>query len=332
MIGGDQELKTLIRQNDHLSILRHLRTHKLREPKLVIHHASSLLGYNSKNETFPTVVTTLSESERLAALEQLLLAALDVSNISLAEKCILCIRDTKGVPRSSTRVKRLIGQSLESTGVDSEEALEIYNELLDENPANAIAFKRKYTLLAAVPGKELEARDMLNSYVQYQQGDSGAWMELYFSCMDLGDYKGAAFALEEVVLSSPLDAHVHCLLGEVYATIGGSVHMYKLARKHLSLSLELKSYERGNLRALYSLTSVSDIIVEEYGTSHSSSNNSKGSMKKNQKELDLEHDVDIAKELIRFGGEKIIAFYRSEGKGSNMEKIVKDAVATYRKV
>jgi len=311
-IGGEQDLETLLLQKDHLGILQHIRTHRLRQPKLVIEHADILLGSNLK------MSSTLTDSERLSVLEQLLLAALDISNPQLADDCLIAIRGTDGVPQNSTRVRRLIGQCLESLG-DSEKATQVYDDLLRENQANAIVLKRKYTMLASVVGKEVEAREALHEYVQYQQGDSGAWMEIYQSCMEIGDYKGAAFAVEEMLLASPLDAHLHCMLGEVYATIGGLSNL-QLARKHLSMSLELKIPESGNLRALYSLISVANAYIDEFYGS-----------KKNQKDANIEFDVEVAKELVKFGGESIQSLYAKYGKNSELAKIVNRVISTYPK-
>lgn len=316
MIGGDQDLCTLIRQKDHLGVLRHVRTHKLRSPKLVIHHANILLGKDLDSSS------SISDAERLSVLEQLLFAALDVSDPDLADKCLVVIRKTKGVPQNSARLRRLVGQFFEGIG-DIEKATEVYDGLLKENPANAIAMKRKYMVLAAIPGKEIEARNALIQYVKYQQGDSGAWMEMHHKCMEVGDYNGAAFCMEEVLLSSPLDAKLHCLLGELYATIGGMNNLI-LARKHFSMSLELKNPERGNLRALFSLVSVTDTFIEECARSSAKTG------KKSQKEIDVEHDIEVAKELIKFGGEKILAFYTRGAKESKLAKAVVDVISSYQ--
>ena len=48
------------------------------------------------------------------------------------------------------------------------------------------------------------------------------WMEVTKICADIGDYSGAAYSAEEIILSSPLNAEAHCALGEWNTTVGGS--------------------------------------------------------------------------------------------------------------
>ena len=77
------------------------------------------------------------------------------------------------------------------------------------------------------------------------------------SCLDFGDYDGAIFCWEELVLSQPLDSTLHCELGELYATLGG-VKNFLRARKHLAQGLDLDS----NIVELFFLLGVVSSYME----------------------------------------------------------------------
>lgn len=281
MMGPDEDLLTLIRKKDHLNVLRYIRCHELREPELVCSHGRVLLG--------PDLSKSLGdESARLAALEQVCLAANDVQDHKLADQCLSQLK--KVIPKDSARIRILLARCLESAG-DVEGADTIYSALINDNPANLMALKRKYCLLRSQVGKEVESMASLNTYLKQNIADTAGWYEMARYCLELGDYKGAAYAMEEVVLGCPLDSRVHCQLGEVYATLGG-VENLQLARKHMSQSLELNG---SNRRALFGLVSVSSDYLEQAS--------------KNKKSVD-DHDVQVAKELVKYGAEKVIQAYK----------------------
>jgi len=200
---------------------------------------------------------TPTVTERLAILEQMFLAALDEE---LANQCLSRIhhylRSTVGEDSSSARIQRLVALQKESMA-DYDGALEIYDTLLHENPANSTCYQRKYAIFKAQVGKEVEAMEALNSYLSIQnQGDAAAWFEMANLCTNVGDYKGATYCYEELVLLQPQDASLHCMLGELYLMMGSSSSLLSnliLARKHIALSLELSGDSSNNLRALYAL-------------------------------------------------------------------------------
>merc|ERR1712025_389264 len=98
--------------------------------------------------------------------------------------------------------------------------------------------------------------------------------------MTLGDFKGAAYALEEVVLGCPLESSIHCELAEVYATIGG-IDNLSLARKHMAQSLEL---DFRNRRAQFGLVNVSKKFLEAAANA-------------TKKNVVDDHEIAVAKEL-----------------------------------
>ena len=91
MTGPEDDLPTLIGRNDHLNVLRYIRAHKLREPRIVVKHGRALLGIGA---TTPAPRQTLGDAERLSALEQLCASALDLGDASLADRCISAIGET----------------------------------------------------------------------------------------------------------------------------------------------------------------------------------------------------------------------------------------------
>ena len=124
------------------------------------------------------------------------------------------------------------------------------------------------------------------------------------SCLAASDFCGAAYCYEEVVLGCPLDANAHAKLGEAYCTAGGLDHA-KLARKHLAQAVRL---DPDNLRAWYGLISAAECYLEEVERIST----------KGKKEAE-EEGVEVAKELIKFGGEKLMQVYRGN---KDMTKLV----------
>lgn len=344
MIGPEDDLSTLIDRHDHLNILRYIRAHKLRESQLVVAHGSKLFGIvydendnvdDDDNENAVVVNITgggaksLGHAERLAALEQLCVASLDVGNIRLAEGCLAAITAAGAggansnsaplVTKSSTRYRKLVGLYLEATG-DYENASSLYRQLLAENPSNSHAAKRQYCILAAQPNKQVEAMACLNEYLMNHPGDAAAWYQMYQVRLSVCDYEGAAYCLEEVILACPLDSNVHTLCGEAYATAGGLAST-KLARKHLALAIQLNA---NNLRAWYALLSASESYLEEVQKLTTSTSGGGGKNGKRVAEEE-EESIEVAKELIKLAGEKLMQVYKGKKMMGIVERILKES-------
>ena len=298
----DLNLSQLIASKDHLNVLRYIRIHQLREPKTVLAAGKALLGQdlNGGKATIDTVV-------RLASLEQLCTAALDLSDTSTADVCLMRLVES-GVTKESTRFRILLARCMECSN-DVSGADLIYSDLLKENPANNIALKRKYCLLKAVPGKQVEAAEALNAYLQQNYSDTAAWYELAKFKQELGDWKGACFCLEEVLLATPASAKIHCELAEAYATAGGGLDNLLVARRHMAQALEL---EPTLVRAQIGLVVVANTYLQE-ATAGSSKN------------VD-EFEVEVAQELVKFGVERVLASY----KGSPMLESVRSLMSEYK--
>jgi tetratricopeptide (TPR) repeat protein len=304
-MGPEEDLPTLLSRNDHLNILRYIRAHKLREPNLVVAHGKSLLGLHSDgSKTNPS--QSLDDVTRLAAVEQLCVAALDVGDIRLAEACLESIQSDSSVSKESSRYRKLLGMCLEASG-KYEEASKLYDALLTDNPSNGYASKRKYCILAAQSGKETEAMRALNEYLSMHPGDISAWNQMAEVCLSVSDFKGAAYCYEEVVLGCPLDSCIHMKLGEVYSTAGE----FKLARKHLSQSVLL---DGNNIRAWFGLIDASEGYLEEVERANA----------KSKKEVE-EEGKEVAKELLLFGGEKLMGHYKGTKMGKLVEQLLKES-------
>ncbi|EJK64751.1 hypothetical protein THAOC_14484 [Thalassiosira oceanica] len=300
-IGPEDDLPTLVRARDDLGALRYIRAHKLRQPVLVLNHGKRLLGLSDEGRNIASGSRKVTDSERLSALEQLCVASLDLGKTTLAESCLDSILEA-GVAKDSARYRKLLAMCCESSG-DYDGATAIYDKLLEENPSNGYAAKRKYCILAAQSDKQEEAANAMNEYLSNNSGDVSAWNEMAELCLNASDFQGAAYCYEEVVLGCPLDSTVHMRLGEAYCTAGG-LENTKLARKHLAQACQL---EPNNLRAWYGLVSAAESYLDEVSQLGKSKREDEGD------------GVEVARALIEYAGSKLIQSYR---KSSSMSKIV----------
>lgn len=287
MMGPGDDLPTLIGRHDHLGVLRYLRVHELREPELAVEHGQKLLGKDLSKRIG-------DDETRLAALEQICLAALDLGQHDLADLCLNHLRNS-GIDKDSVRFRCLLARCLEASR-DYDDATKIYDALLKENPANLVALQRKYCIARATQQKPEKVIEALNEYLGQNMSDVSGWYEMSQIRMSLCDYKGAAYALEQVILGSPLDPEMHRLLAEVYATIGGLANL-TLARKHMAQALELDS---SNVRAQFGLVAVANQYLEE-------------SAAVGKKDVD-EHEVLVAKELVKYGASEVLKSYQGNKK------------------
>eukprot|EP00934_Nitzschia_sp_Nitz4_P005571 Nitzschia sp. Nitz4//scaffold207_size38617//24242//25156//NITZ4_007679-RA/size38617-processed-gene-0.34-mRNA-1//1//CDS//3329541617//5561//frame0 len=300
MLGPDDDLPSLIQRKDHLGVLRYVRAHQLRQPHLVLQHGTALLGSQFKGGG------SLSEEVRCAALEQICLAAADVGDHDQATACLEQLKLTGAVPAESARFRRLVARCLEAAG-NMEKAEAIYDVLLKENPANLLALQRKYCIVRAQKKEPHVVLEALQDYLSQNMADVAAWYEMAKLRMSLADYKGAAYALEQVILGSPLEPPVHTLLAEVYATLGGLDNLL-MARRHMAQALEL---DPSYTRAQFGLVTVANQYLEEAETA-------------SKKDFD-EHEKAVAQELVRYGAAQVLKTY----KGTQMLAAVKQVMDDY---
>uniref|UniRef100_A0A8C2G9M2 ER membrane protein complex subunit 2 n=1 Tax=Cyprinus carpio TaxID=7962 RepID=A0A8C2G9M2_CYPCA len=176
--------------------------------------------------------------------EQVMIAALDCSRDDLAWSCL---QELKRQFPDSHRVKRLAGMRLEALE-RYEDANKLYDSILQDDPTNTAARKRKISILRA-QGKSSEAIRELNEYLEQFVGDQEAWHELSELYINEHDYAKAAFCLEELMMTNPHN-HLYCeQYGEVKYTQGGLENL-ELARKYFAQALKLNNR---NMRALFGL-------------------------------------------------------------------------------
>ena len=179
--------------------------------------------------------------------EQVLMASLDVGDLTFAKQCLAKL--VKQFP-DSARVKRASGMVMEFSG-KYEEALAIYDEVLESSPTNVVVLKRK-ACVSKAQGDLLSTVNALNSLLQINAGDISSWIEMGEIYVSLCDCEAAAFCFEEIILLQPNCAQYHSRLAEIYYTNGQFDSLLK-ARSHYSMALNLQTVGSGNTRALYGL-------------------------------------------------------------------------------
>eukprot|EP00108_Taenia_solium_P003208 TsM_000481700 transcript=TsM_000481700 gene=TsM_000481700 len=220
--------------NEALSELREIRENNLRKSATVVRLWTS--------DIEPKIHRL--GNEKWIILEQVLIAALDVGNLDLAQVCLNHLR--KRFPDSS-RVKRLHGMYLEALN-QTDEARNIYKQILDKETADVIARKRLITIFKA-QGCINNAIDELNKYLKIFMADVEAWGELSDLYLAQGDYKHAAFCMEELILANPHNHLLHERLAEIKYSEGG-VENLELARAYFAQACRINPL---NIRALYGL-------------------------------------------------------------------------------
>jgi tetratricopeptide (TPR) repeat protein len=257
-----------------------------------------------------------SSIARLAALEQLCLACLDVGHFEMAELALQRLVES-GVPsESSRRLELLRGRVLEAAG-EYDRAETHYRGLLADNPANLLAMKRLYCVHRAQVGGSAKAMDALNSYLEQNYNDSSAWHEMANLRQEMGDFLGAAYALEEALMMAPSDAAVHVRIGECLATADAkSVQLLRRARQHMAQALEL---DPANRRAQMGLVCTSNAYL--VAASLTAANTTSGSATAASASVD-DHDASVAKELVKYGADQVLQSYRGSPLFSRVQKLM----------
>ncbi|KAI6196709.1 ER membrane protein complex subunit 2 [Aphelenchoides besseyi] len=197
-------------------------------------------------EIWEHVLSRYSKSlndELWLVLEQVLIAALDCSRHDLALKCIQTL--STQFPKSG-RVAKLQAIRLEALG-KYEEAHTIYDSLLAADDTNSALEKRKIAALIA-QGQRTEAIRWLCEHLETFVNDSEAWSELAELYVQEADLPRAIHCFEELLLVNPHNGAVHCRLGELRYTQGGTEN-YEYARAYFERAVRLNV----GARALYGL-------------------------------------------------------------------------------
>ncbi|XP_007933069.2 ER membrane protein complex subunit 2 [Orycteropus afer afer] len=160
---------------------------------------------------------------------------------------LFCLQELRRQFPGSHRVKRLTGMRFEAME-RYDDAIQLYDRILQEDPTNTAARKRKIAIRKA-QGKNVEAIRELNEYLEQFVRDQEAWHELAELYINEHDYAKAAFCLEELMMTNPHN-HLYCQqYAEVKYTQGGLENL-ELSRKYFAQSLKLNNR---NMRALFGL-------------------------------------------------------------------------------
>lgn len=152
----------------------------------------------------------------------------------------------------SNRVKLLEGQLYEAEGKNP---LGIYEAILEADPSNVTAMKRRVCVYRAQNNNRLAVRE-LNAYLSLYSTDSSAWQELTQLYIEQEKLELAKFCVEELILLHPENYLYHLQYAELCHSISISTNKdshdnRELAKQYYAQALELKPHN--NLRALYGL-------------------------------------------------------------------------------
>ncbi|GIX95275.1 ER membrane protein complex subunit 2 [Caerostris darwini] len=180
--------------------------------------------------------------EKWLVYEQVCLAALDCHRLDIAQECLEAL--DKQFP-GSLRVRKLRAMEFEALE-RYDDALKLYDSILQHDESNSVIYKRKVAVLKA-QNKIGEAVKELTDYLKKFMSDHEAWMELSDLYLMEQDYNKAAFCFEELILYNPHNHLYHQRYAEIQYTIGGLENM-ELARAYFAQSIKLNPR---NMRSLY---------------------------------------------------------------------------------
>merc|ERR1711974_204659 len=191
--------------------------------------------------------------ERWMILEQVAVAAMDVYRRDIVTDCLKQLRSH--FDRDSFRLRRLEAMRAEMLE-DWELALEILDQILEEDDSNSQARKRKIAIHRA-RGENAKAITALNKYLDEFMCDGEAWMELCEIYILEQEYTKAAFCCEELILQNPHNHLYYQKYAEIKYTQGGFENM-ELAKTYYCHTIKINP---NNMRALYGLLLTSSQLL-----------------------------------------------------------------------
>jgi len=260
-------------------LLKCMRMSKVRAPRVVLRHGLAALRQGGLG------------AEAWTLREQVLLAALDAAQPEEAARQLAALQ--RQFP-GSVRVARLQGMALEQRG-DAEGAGDLYAELLQETPGNALATKRQICVLKAA-GQTSAAIEALNAYLANFAADASAWGELGELYLTVGAHRRAAFCLEEQLLAEPMSFGLHCRLAELLYTMGGEENL-RSSRKYFAQSYHLN---KRNPRAVVGMAMAAAALARS----------SKAAASHGRFALE---DKDVNDEIHALAGEQLAVLYGAAG-------------------
>ena len=130
--------------------------------------------------------------------------------------------------------------------------------MLEASPTNLSILKRK-VCVAKARGDLKGACEQLHEILLVHGNDVSCWLEMAELLTQQGDFSGAAFCCEELVLLSPNDPVHFCRMADAYYSVCTVESLVK-ARKNYSLSLTLLR-PRANVRAVYGLVATCNLLL-----------------------------------------------------------------------
>lgn len=167
-------------------------------------------------------LSSVSNEDLWSILEQVAIAAIELSRFDLAELCIS--RLTSRFPNSQ-RVTALQGMLLEGQG-KPRAAIELYEDVLNKGETSLILSRRRIAAIKSL-GDAKGTVEALNLHLDTFYTDPEAWQELAEVYASQGLYAQSAFALEEVLLQIPQNSFFHLKYAETLYTGGDIVKAYK---------------------------------------------------------------------------------------------------------
>ncbi|XP_002731262.1 ER membrane protein complex subunit 2-like [Saccoglossus kowalevskii] len=234
--------------------LRKFREDNVRCSEEVVEIADSLLADHANK----------LGDEAWIVYEQLFIASLDIGKIDVASACI---RELNIQFPNSIRVRKLMGMRYEALQ-KYDEALNIYEDILEEDESNSVVRKR-YVAIHKARRNIPAAIKLLNDHVKKFSADHEAWMELADLYISEQEYSKAAYCVEELILSNP---HNH-LYHQRYAEIKYTQGEMPMACKYFSQAAKLNG---DNMRALYGIfMSASNLAGSPKGNAKTKKDNMK---------------------------------------------------------
>ncbi|VDK42187.1 unnamed protein product [Anisakis simplex] len=186
--------------------------------------------------------------------EQVCIAALDCARIDVAIECIKALQQK--FPRSN-RVLKLQAMRFEALQ-RYENALLMYEKLIESDPTNMCYRKRKIAVLK-VKGERQDAIKELNEYLKTFLNDSEAWLELSQLYLNEGDYARAVHCNEELLLANPHNSLYLRRLAEIRYAQGGQENL-ELAKAYFEHAIRINP---SCVRSLYGLLMCCNLLIQK---------------------------------------------------------------------
>jgi len=146
------------------------------------------------------------------------------------------------------------------------QVLNLYNKLLEEDPANIPIQKRRIALLKSM-GQLPEAIAQLNTLLRASPTDAEAWAELADLYLSQGLLDQSIFCLEEVLLVQPNAWNIHAKIAEIIymssaSASGNAVELARILAESMRRYLRSIELCENYLRGFYGLKLTSSRLLE----------------------------------------------------------------------